>query len=126
MQVAHAGHDQFFGLPVAVEMEGGVLFDDFVQSAGEFGFVAAALGRHGKTNHRCGKLYGGQFALTQRGAGVQIFHLRDRHNVARSGGIEGAGFTGLNFQQRAHLDALAGRGGLYVGVFFQRPGKRRE
>ncbi len=60
-----------------------------------------------------GKLIGGNSQVAERAAGVQIFHLGHRHDVARARVIDAARFAGLDFQQRPQLDRLAGGRGVH-------------
>ncbi len=122
VQLAHAGHHQLFGLRIAIEVDRAVFFDDLVQRAGELAFVAAALGRDGQADHRRGELDGPHRPVAERGAGVQLFDLGDRHNVAGSGGVDRLRFAPLHFQELADLDVLAAAGDVHAVVLLERAG----
>ncbi len=125
VQFAHAGDHEFLGLGIPIQMEGGIFLDDLGECPREFGFIAAALGRHRQSHHRRGELHRRQLQFTQHGSRVQFLHLGDGDDVARTGLVDRMCFGRLHLQQRIHLDALARRRCVTTASFFSVPLKRR-
>ena len=96
VQFAHAGHDQLFGLRIAIEAERADLLRRILCNAPEsLRLVAAALGRNGQADHRRRELDRRHGQIAQRGAGVQFFELGHGHDLARPGLVGRAVFRPL-------------------------------
>ena len=94
-----AGDQKFLGLRVAVETEGKIFLQQFVESVPHAVFVAAAFRFHGERDGRLGQFDGGELNLgrflRERIAGQRVFEFGD-----------GADIPGVQFIHGDHVFAL--------------------
>ena len=130
MDLPHPGEDDFLGLGIPVQAQGGVFFHEAVQGREDLIFVAFVLGLNGIGDDRAGRGLEGEkdriFFIGQTVAGDGFFQFGHRQYF--SGMADGDWFLRFAFQHEELAETFFDSAGDIVksGVSGQGPGKDAE